>query len=226
MSGGAVFLLPFSIISNEILLSFPKNYYIQWLNGSLIHGQYISHVTCTFVSWHIYDHIPLPIHMLFIGLFHGYIKLLALNNNFLTSRRSTRGCELLNSPPGGVRVHDLQNSTKPCQNTLKSSAKLHRYLKKSLTNVLWLKVYLVFFFFSTTTCSNLWLFLQACGTWCHCSPTCVCSSWCPLRISSWSPRASQDPKRWGVSRHPEWRRVIIIKIHTTQKLFGYVSRAD
>eukprot|EP00064_Thunnus_orientalis_P016661 superscaffoldBa00003353_g16730 len=37
MSGGAVFLLPFSIISNEILLSFPKNYYIQWLNGSLIH---------------------------------------------------------------------------------------------------------------------------------------------------------------------------------------------
>uniref|UniRef100_A0A8C8JRB6 Limb development membrane protein 1 n=1 Tax=Oncorhynchus tshawytscha TaxID=74940 RepID=A0A8C8JRB6_ONCTS len=39
MSGGAVLLLPFSIISNEILLSFPKNYYIQWLNGSLIHGQ-------------------------------------------------------------------------------------------------------------------------------------------------------------------------------------------
>lgn len=38
VSGGAVFLLPFSIISNEILLSFPKNYYIQWLNCSLIHG--------------------------------------------------------------------------------------------------------------------------------------------------------------------------------------------
>ncbi|XP_054621205.1 limb region 1 protein homolog isoform X3 [Dunckerocampus dactyliophorus] len=38
LSGGAVFLLPFSIISNEILLSFPKSYYIQWLNGSLIHG--------------------------------------------------------------------------------------------------------------------------------------------------------------------------------------------
>ncbi|XP_060784556.1 limb region 1 protein homolog [Neoarius graeffei] len=37
-SGGAVLLLPFSIISNEILLLFPKNYYIQWLNGSLIHG--------------------------------------------------------------------------------------------------------------------------------------------------------------------------------------------
>ncbi|XP_009872755.1 PREDICTED: protein LMBR1L-like, partial [Apaloderma vittatum] len=31
-------LLPFSIISNEVLLSFPQNYYIQWLNGSLIHG--------------------------------------------------------------------------------------------------------------------------------------------------------------------------------------------
>uniref|UniRef100_A0A8C6MDU3 Limb development membrane protein 1 n=1 Tax=Nothobranchius furzeri TaxID=105023 RepID=A0A8C6MDU3_NOTFU len=38
VSGGAVFLLPFSIISNEVLLSFPRNYYIQWLNGSLIHG--------------------------------------------------------------------------------------------------------------------------------------------------------------------------------------------
>ncbi|OBS79478.1 hypothetical protein A6R68_18083 [Neotoma lepida] len=35
---GAVFLLPFSIISNEVLLSLPRNYYIQWLNGSLIHG--------------------------------------------------------------------------------------------------------------------------------------------------------------------------------------------
>uniref|UniRef100_A0A8C7RE62 Limb development membrane protein 1 n=1 Tax=Oncorhynchus mykiss TaxID=8022 RepID=A0A8C7RE62_ONCMY len=54
MSGGAVLLLPFSIISNEILLSFPRNYYIQWLNGSLIHGQYChSHsillFLCTFV---------------------------------------------------------------------------------------------------------------------------------------------------------------------------------
>uniref|UniRef100_A0A8C6MAQ3 Limb development membrane protein 1 n=1 Tax=Nothobranchius furzeri TaxID=105023 RepID=A0A8C6MAQ3_NOTFU len=41
VSGGAVFLLPFSIISNEVLLSFPRNYYIQWLNGSLIHGQHL-----------------------------------------------------------------------------------------------------------------------------------------------------------------------------------------
>ncbi|GAB5568968.1 limb region 1 protein homolog isoform X1 [Prionailurus iriomotensis] len=38
VSAGAVLLLPFSIISNEILLAFPHNYYIQWLNGSLIHG--------------------------------------------------------------------------------------------------------------------------------------------------------------------------------------------
>uniref|UniRef100_A0A671VYL6 Limb development membrane protein 1 n=1 Tax=Sparus aurata TaxID=8175 RepID=A0A671VYL6_SPAAU len=41
VSGGSVFLLPFSIISNEILLSFPKNYYIQWLNGSLIHETFV-----------------------------------------------------------------------------------------------------------------------------------------------------------------------------------------
>ncbi|XP_010856053.1 PREDICTED: protein LMBR1L isoform X2 [Bison bison bison] len=38
---GAVLLLPFSIISNEVLLSLPRNYYIQWLNGSLIHGALI-----------------------------------------------------------------------------------------------------------------------------------------------------------------------------------------
>lgn len=39
VSLGAVLLLPFSIISNEVLLSFPQNYYIQWLNGSLVHGE-------------------------------------------------------------------------------------------------------------------------------------------------------------------------------------------
>lgn len=38
---GAVLLLPFSIISNEVLLSLPRNYYIQWLNGSLIHGVWL-----------------------------------------------------------------------------------------------------------------------------------------------------------------------------------------
>lgn len=35
---GAVLLLPISILSNEVLLTFPHNYYMQWLNGSLIHG--------------------------------------------------------------------------------------------------------------------------------------------------------------------------------------------
>ncbi|XP_041860166.1 limb region 1 homolog-like protein isoform X2 [Melanotaenia boesemani] len=34
----AVLLLPISILSNEVLLTFPQNYYMQWLNGSLIHG--------------------------------------------------------------------------------------------------------------------------------------------------------------------------------------------
>ncbi|KAG6927337.1 limb development membrane protein 1 like [Chelydra serpentina] len=38
VSLGAVLLLPFSILTNEVLLFFPHNYYIQWLNGSLIHG--------------------------------------------------------------------------------------------------------------------------------------------------------------------------------------------
>ncbi|KAK1344186.1 LOW QUALITY PROTEIN: hypothetical protein QTO34_014751 [Cnephaeus nilssonii] len=38
VSLGAVLLLAFSIISSEVLLSLPRNYYIQWLNGSLIHG--------------------------------------------------------------------------------------------------------------------------------------------------------------------------------------------
>ncbi|XP_016333801.1 limb region 1 homolog-like protein [Sinocyclocheilus anshuiensis] len=34
----AVLLLPISILSNEVLLTFPHNYYMQWLNGSLIRG--------------------------------------------------------------------------------------------------------------------------------------------------------------------------------------------
>ncbi|XP_030633070.1 limb region 1 homolog-like protein isoform X1 [Chanos chanos] len=38
ISVGAVLLLPLSILSNEVLLSFPHSYYMQWLNGSLIHG--------------------------------------------------------------------------------------------------------------------------------------------------------------------------------------------
>ncbi|KAJ8358702.1 hypothetical protein SKAU_G00152270 [Synaphobranchus kaupii] len=38
VSVGAVLLLPLSILSNEVLLLFPHSYYMQWLNGSLIHG--------------------------------------------------------------------------------------------------------------------------------------------------------------------------------------------
>uniref|UniRef100_A0A8C7CPE3 Limb development membrane protein 1 like n=1 Tax=Oncorhynchus kisutch TaxID=8019 RepID=A0A8C7CPE3_ONCKI len=38
VSVGAVLLLPLSILSNEVLLSFPQSYYMQWLNGSLIHA--------------------------------------------------------------------------------------------------------------------------------------------------------------------------------------------
>eukprot|EP00058_Branchiostoma_floridae_P009230 XP_002594718.1 hypothetical protein BRAFLDRAFT_122794 [Branchiostoma floridae] len=34
----AVLLLPISIISNEILLIYPKSWYMKWLNSSLIHG--------------------------------------------------------------------------------------------------------------------------------------------------------------------------------------------
>lgn len=38
VSAGAVLLLPFSIVSNAVLLSFPHSCSVQWLNGSLIHG--------------------------------------------------------------------------------------------------------------------------------------------------------------------------------------------
>jgi len=39
VSGGAVLLLPLSIIANEALLIFPNSYYLQWINSSLISGQ-------------------------------------------------------------------------------------------------------------------------------------------------------------------------------------------
>ncbi|XP_059479719.1 protein Lilipod isoform X2 [Neocloeon triangulifer] len=38
VAAGAVLLLPISIISNEVLLHYPKSYYVQWLNSSLIQG--------------------------------------------------------------------------------------------------------------------------------------------------------------------------------------------
>ncbi|XP_006819669.1 protein LMBR1L-like [Saccoglossus kowalevskii] len=38
VSVGAVLLLPISIVTNEVLLSYPNSYYVKWLNESLIHG--------------------------------------------------------------------------------------------------------------------------------------------------------------------------------------------
>lgn len=35
---GSSFLLPLSIVSNEVLLLYPSSYYVQWLNSSLIQG--------------------------------------------------------------------------------------------------------------------------------------------------------------------------------------------
>lgn len=41
VSGGAVLLLPVSIVANEALHSFPNSYYLKWVNSSLIHGLWI-----------------------------------------------------------------------------------------------------------------------------------------------------------------------------------------
>jgi LMBR1-like membrane protein len=38
VAAGGVLLLPISIMSNEVLLHYPKSYYMQWLNSSLIQG--------------------------------------------------------------------------------------------------------------------------------------------------------------------------------------------
>ncbi|XP_076455646.1 limb region 1 protein homolog [Babylonia areolata] len=38
VSGGAVLLLPMSIVSNEVLHMYPRSYYVKWLNTSLIQG--------------------------------------------------------------------------------------------------------------------------------------------------------------------------------------------
>ena len=45
VSIGAVLLLPFSIICNEVLLRYPRSYYIKWLNDALIHGNLILLIT-------------------------------------------------------------------------------------------------------------------------------------------------------------------------------------
>lgn len=56
VSVGAVLLLPIAILSNEVLLTFPQSYYVQWLNGSLIHGtpRYTQSVSPT----HTFSHVP------------------------------------------------------------------------------------------------------------------------------------------------------------------------
>lgn len=38
VSLGSAFLLPISIVSNEVLILYPKSYYVKWLNSSLIQG--------------------------------------------------------------------------------------------------------------------------------------------------------------------------------------------
>lgn len=38
ISIGAAMLLPFSIVSSEIIYVYPNNYYFQWLNWQLIHS--------------------------------------------------------------------------------------------------------------------------------------------------------------------------------------------
>lgn len=40
ISIGSVLLLPISIISNEVLILYPKSYYVKWLNSSLIQGEH------------------------------------------------------------------------------------------------------------------------------------------------------------------------------------------
>ena len=41
VSIGSALLLPMSIISNEILVHYPKSYYVRWLNTSLIQGTFM-----------------------------------------------------------------------------------------------------------------------------------------------------------------------------------------
>ncbi|CAG2120792.1 unnamed protein product, partial [Medioppia subpectinata] len=38
VSIGTALLLPFSIVTNEVIILYPDSYYIQWLNDSLIHS--------------------------------------------------------------------------------------------------------------------------------------------------------------------------------------------
>lgn len=42
---GAALLLPLSILSNEVLILYPKSYYVKWLNSSLIQGKFKARVS-------------------------------------------------------------------------------------------------------------------------------------------------------------------------------------
>lgn len=52
VSGGAVLLLPISIVANEALLMFPNSYYLQWMNTSLIHGQFAEYLETEILAAH------------------------------------------------------------------------------------------------------------------------------------------------------------------------------
>jgi len=83
VSIAAVLLIPFSICSNEILLRYPQNYYIQWLNDSLVHSKHLeiiwlgtyqaNNFICTFRSLELCfpPKQPVPVHLASICiLFH------------------------------------------------------------------------------------------------------------------------------------------------------------
>ncbi len=50
VSGGAVLLLPMSVMANEVLLLYPNSYYLQWVNSSLIHGLWTQIFLCSNLS--------------------------------------------------------------------------------------------------------------------------------------------------------------------------------
>ena len=52
VSFGAVLLLPLSIVANEALIMFPQSYYFQWVNSSLIHGEwFVNTMTVWLINW-------------------------------------------------------------------------------------------------------------------------------------------------------------------------------
>ena len=69
VSLGAVLLLPTTIFSNEILLMYPKSYYVKWLNGSLIHGTL--NPIYNFIN-HFYIYLILIGYYLVTGVFYDH----------------------------------------------------------------------------------------------------------------------------------------------------------